>query len=96
MTKYYIALFLLAGAVLYWVFIQDPCGQLVKKDFAARYPEYEIVFTGATDGSPESVHCHITYEKPGSKTVYEDVWLYLNQSDGWEFSRIVTTEEKDD
>ena len=66
MAKYYIALFLIFGAVLYWVFLQDPCGQQVKADFSARYPDYEIDVTGATDGSPESVQCHVTYQKPGS------------------------------
>lgn len=94
MLKYYIALFLVAAGVLYYVFLQDPCSQLVKTEFSAKYPDYEIMFTGATDGSPESVHCHITYENPENRQVYEDVWLYLNQGNGWVFSRILSSEQK--
>ncbi len=94
MAKYYIALFLIAGAALYYVFLQDPCSQLMKAEFSGKYPDYEIMFTGATEGTPDSVQCHVTYEKPDSKRVYEDVWLYENRGNGWAFSRILKSEEK--
>ena len=93
MAKYYIALFLIAAAGLYYVFLQDPCNQLVKTDFSGKYPDYEIMFTGATDGVPDSVQCHVTYQKPDSKKVFEDVWLYQNSGSGWMFSSIFRTEE---
>jgi hypothetical protein len=94
MAKYYIALFLIAAAVLYFVFLQDPCNQLVKADFSGKYPDYEIMVAGATDGTPDSVQCHVTYQKPDSEKVFEDVWLYQNLGSGWIFSRILRTEEK--
>jgi hypothetical protein len=95
MSKYYIALLLIAGVVLCYVFLQDPCNQLIKTDFSGKYPDYKIMFTGATDGSPESVQCHITYQKPDSEHVYEDVWLYQNPGSGWTFSRVLKTVEKE-
>ncbi len=76
MLKYYIALFLLAGAVLYYVFLQDPCSGLVKTEFSNKYPDYKILYSGATEGSPDSVHCHVSYQKPDSEQTYEDIWLY--------------------
>ena len=94
MAKYYIALFLIAGAALYYVFLQDPCSQQLKADFSGKYPDYEIMVTGASEGSPNSVQCHVTYQKPDSDKVFEDVWLYQNLGNGWEFSRILRTEEK--
>jgi hypothetical protein len=50
-----------------------------------------IVDSGARSGSPESVHCHVAYRKPGDGEVYEDVWLYQHRGTAWEFSRVVET-----
>ena len=93
MLKYYIALFLAAGVALYYVFLQDPCGQLVKADFSSKFSDYEILSTGASEGSTESVLCHISYLKPDSQQVSEDVWMYKKSAEGWAFSRIVKTAE---
>jgi len=95
MWKYYIGLFLIAGIALYFVFITDPCNSQLGKDFSDKYPDYEVLYSGAGDGSPDSVQCHITYKKPDSDQVYEDVWLYLNAGSGWGFSKILQTQKKE-
>jgi hypothetical protein len=89
MTKYYLILLVIAGGFLFYVFRQDPCNQMLRADFSDRNPDYEILDTGAIEGSPDSVSCHIYYEKPDSKQVYEEIWLYQNSDDGWKFSRIL-------
>ena len=89
MAKYYILLFLAFALVLLYVFLQDPCGNQLKTDFLDRYPDYEILSSGAGINSTESVQCHIRYQKPGNPQAYEDVWVYENQGDGWNFSQIL-------
>lgn len=91
MLKYYVLLFLIAGLGLYYVFLQDPCNRKFRADFSNKYPNYEILDSGAREGSPEIVHCHIYYQKPDSEQVYEDVWLYQHSPGGWNFSRIIET-----
>ena len=95
MLKYYIVLFLIAGGVLFYVFSQDPCNTLVKTDFANKYPGYKILSSGAGEGSPDSVLCHISYQKPDGKQVYKDVWAYQNSDSGWRFSRILGGNESE-
>lgn len=91
MLKYYIALFLIAGAALFYIFLEDPCSNQLRADFSDKYPGYKILFSGSVEGSPDSVQCHISYQKPDNKQVYEDVWLYQNSDSGWKFSRILET-----
>jgi|TARA_B100000315_G_scaffold202847_1_gene195670 hypothetical protein len=98
MLKYYIALFLIVGIALYYVFITDPCNRQLRLDFSSRYPDYEILFAGAGEGSAgsvptSSVQCHVTYEKPDSNQIYEDIWLYQNFGSEWTFSTILSTEQ---
>ncbi len=95
MLKYYAFLFLIVGIALFFVFIKDPCNQQLKMDFAEKYPSYEILGTGASEGSPESVRCHISYQKPGSEEIYEDLWLYQRSRSGWRFSKILQNRTKE-
>jgi hypothetical protein len=94
MTKYYIALLLCAGAALFYVFTKDPCNQAIRADFAGRYPDYEILDSGAGEGSPEVVQCHIAYLKPNNQQVYEDIWTYENSAGDWVFSGAIETRER--
>jgi len=94
MLKYYIALFLVAGIALYYVFTTDPCSSQLRQDFSARYPDYEFLYSGAGEASANNVQCHMAYEKPGSKDIYEDVWLYQNSGSGWEFAAIISSHEQ--
>jgi hypothetical protein len=96
MLKYYVFLFLIFGIAVFYAFIKDPCNQQLRSDFSDRYPTYTIVDSGASEGSPESVRCQISYRKPDSKQVYEDVWMYIHAKSGWEFSRIIETRERDE
>ena len=93
MLKYYIALFLVAGLVLFYIFITDPCNSQIRTDFSNKYPDYEILFSGAGEGSTDIVQCHISYQKPDSKQIYEDVWLYQDSGNGWEFSKILSAQK---
>jgi len=95
MLKYYILLFLFAGGILYYIFLEDPCNKQVKTDFSNLYPDYEILYSGATDGSPENVHCHISYKKPDNQEIYEDIIEYINSGSGWKFSRVLETHGED-
>ena len=89
MLKYYVLLLLIAGIVLIYVFLEDPCHKQLRTDFSDKYPSYRLLDADARDGSPESVHCHVFYQKPGSETTYEEVWLYENPGSGWRFSRVL-------
>lgn len=91
MLKYYISLFLVAGFVLFYIFLQDPCNEKVREDFSDKYPGYNILSSGAGEGSSDRVQCHIYYQKPDSEQVYEDVWLYQDSGSGWGFSGILET-----
>jgi hypothetical protein len=95
MAKYYFFLFLIAGLVIFYVFYEDPCNQTLRADFAEKYPGYKILDSGAKEGSPESVHCHIYYNKPESQQVYEDIWLYEKSGSDWNFSAILKSGEKE-
>jgi len=94
MAKYYFLLVLIIGAALYFVYAQDPCYKAIGDDFSRQFPDYKILDSGSTEGSPQSVQCHIRYSKPDNKTVYKDIWLYENQGNGWSFSKILVTEEQ--
>lgn len=91
MLKYYAFLFLILGIALFYVYVKDPCNNQLRMDFADRHPTYEILDTGASEGSPETVRCHISYRKPDAEQVYDDIWLYKHSKRGWEFSKILET-----
>ncbi len=93
MLKYYAILILIMGAVLYYIFLQDPCNENMRTDFAGKYPDYEILDSDSVEGSATSVNCRIYYKKPGDEQVFQDVWLYLNSEDGWKFSKILETDK---
>ncbi len=94
MAKYYFLLVLIIGFALYFVYAEDPCYKNMADDFSRQFPDYEILDSGSTEGSPQSVQCHIRYSKPGSEGVYKDIWLYKNQGNGWSFSKILVSEEQ--
>jgi hypothetical protein len=87
--KYYLLLLLMLGAAFVYIFLQDPCNSLVRSDFSAKYPDYKIVDSTAQNGSPDSVHCYVFYQKPDSKDIFKDIWLYANSSQGWSFSKVI-------
>jgi hypothetical protein len=93
MLKYYAFLALIVAIALYYVFIRDPCNQLLSTDFSNRHPSYKILSSGASEGSPESVRCHISYRKPDSEQIHEDIWLYQYSKRGWQFAKIIGTRE---
>ncbi len=95
MLKYYLLMFLVLVVGLFFVYIKDPCNQQVRTDFSSKYPGYEILNSGASEGSPESVRCHISYRKPDSDETHEDIWLYQDTGRGWQFSKIVETRKKE-
>ncbi len=95
MSKYYIFLFLIMGAVLFYIFRQDPCNKIFRADFSNMYPSYKILDSGSEEGSPDNVHCHIYYKKPDSEQVYEDIWLYEDSGSGWNFSGILESGKKE-
>ena len=92
MAKYYIALFLIMGAVLFYIFLEDPCNNILRADFSEKFPDYKILDSVSGEGSPDNVQCHIYYEKPDSKQVYKDTWSYRNSESGWRFSEVIETE----
>ncbi|MBW2446673.1 MAG: hypothetical protein JRG83_12175 [Deltaproteobacteria bacterium] len=87
-------MFLILGIGLYFVFIKDPCNNQVRTDFLNRFPGYEILDHGPSEGSRETVRCHISYRKPDSEEVYEDIWLYQDSGRGWEFSKILESRKQ--
>lgn len=91
MLKYHVFLILIVGIALFYVFVKDPCNQQLRADFSDRYPSYAILDTGASEGSPETVRCHISYKKADSEQIYEGLWLYQDLGQGWEFSKILET-----
>ena len=95
MAKYYALLLVIAGGALYYVFLQDPCNRNLLADFSSKYPDYEILDSAARDGSTDAVNCHVSYIKPDSEKVYEDVWLYRNQGSGWSFSEVIVSRERE-
>jgi hypothetical protein len=95
MSKYYFFLFLIIGAVLFYIYLEDPCNKMLRTDFSAKYPGYRILGSSAEEGSPDNVHCHIHYQKPDSEQVYEAIWLYQDLGSGWRFSGIIDTHEKE-
>jgi hypothetical protein len=95
MLKYYVALFLIAGMVLFYIFVQDPCNEKMRGDFSSKYPDFKILDSGAGEGSPDSVQCHLHYQKPDSEQVYEDIWLYEDLGSGWKFSKILATHKRE-
>jgi hypothetical protein len=94
MAKYYFLLALIMGGVLYYVYSQDPCYMGIRDDFAVQFPDYEILDSGSTEGTPDSVQCHIRYSKPDDDRIYKDIWLYENRGNGWIFSKTLVTEEQ--
>lgn len=95
MSKYYVFPILIVGIALFYVFVKDPCNAQLRTDFSNKYPGYEILNSGASEGSPESVRCHISYRKPDGEQILEDIWLYQDSGRGWEFAKIITTGRKE-
>ena len=95
MGKYYLILSVIFGALLFYIFTQDPCNNLFRANFASKYPDYKILDTGSLEGTPKTVQCRIYYNKVDSDQVYEDIWLYQNVGSGWEFSSIVASHARE-
>ena len=95
MLKYYVFAFLIVGIALFYAFLKDPCNRQLRADFSNKYPGYKILESGASEGSPESVRCHISYQKPDTEKIYEDIWLYLYADTGWKFSRVLETPKRE-
>jgi len=95
MTKYYVLLVLIMGGVLYMVYAEDPCYRNFRGDFSRQFPDYKILDSGSTEGTPQSVKCHIRYSKPGSELAYNDIWLYENVGNGWTFSQVLVSEQQE-
>lgn len=95
MLKYWILLFLVTGLVLAAIFLQDPCNAQFRADFTARYPDYKILDSRG-EGDTQSVSCHMFYHKPEDRLIYEDIWTYVNSSDGWKFSEITESRRKEE
>lgn len=95
MAKYYFLLVLIIAAVLYYIFLQDPCNILVKDDFSAKHPDYKILDVGASEGSVDSVQCHIYYLKPEDKEMHQDIWLYTNSGGDWSLSRAIAADMRE-
>ncbi len=89
MSKYYVLMFIVMGIALFYAFIKDPCNQQLRTDFSDRYPNYTIQSSAASEGSPESVRCRVSYQKADSEQIHEDIWLYQHSKSGWKFSRIL-------
>ena len=79
------------GAVLYYIFLEDPCNNMVRADFSTKNPDYEILNSGAGEGTPDNVQCHIHYQKPDSEEIYEEVWLYQKVGSDWSLSGVLET-----
>jgi len=95
MLKYYVFAFLIVGIALFYAFLKDPCNRQLRTDFSNKYPSYKILESGASEGSPESVRCHISYQKLDSEQIYEDIWLYLYADSRWKFSRVLETPKRE-
>ncbi len=89
MLKYYLLGFAVVAIALFYAYLADPCNKLVRMEFASRHPEYQILDSEAYQGSRETVRCRISYRKPDSEEVYREIWLYINGTEGWQFSRVL-------
>ncbi|MCP3985388.1 MAG: hypothetical protein GY723_13445 [bacterium] len=95
MSKYYVLMFLIMGIALLYAFLEDPCNRQLRADFSREHPSFEILDSGASEGSPESVRCHISYREPENEQVYKDVWVYQNTGDGWTFFKVAEARQTD-
>ena len=92
MAKYYVLMFAAVAIALFYAYVSDPCNMLVRRDFSNKHPDYTIVGATAEEGSPESVRCRVSYRKPDSAELHEELWLYYKMKQGWEFSKILKKE----
>ncbi len=76
MWKYYALMFVAVALILAYTYVADPCHKMLRTDFAKANPNFVILDSEAESGAPESVHCRISYQKPGDDGTYEDVWVY--------------------
>ena len=95
MLKYYALLVLVAGIALLYAFHKDPCNRQVRADLLDRHPGYKVLDSTASEGSPESVRCNISYQEPGSEQIHDAIWLYRYSDDVWKFARILETPDSD-
>ena len=94
MLKYYIAMFLIMGGILFYIFLQDPCTEQFTADFSNKYPSYKVLDSRSEDGTPTSVQCRVLYQKPGSDKSYEEVWLYEKLGSEWQLSYVPEASEE--
>ena len=93
MLKYWVFMLVVLGALLVYSYFSDPCIGRVRRDFSEKHPGYEVVSSDAESGSAESVRCVISYRKPDSRQVHEEVWWYRNAGGGWALFKILETPE---
>ena len=93
MAKYYLILVLILGAVLVYIFLEDPCNNQFRADFSNKHPGYKILDSASREGSPEIVQCEILYKKPDNDQIYKDIWVYEKLQNGWSFSSVLEAEK---
>jgi len=58
--------------------------EIVKKDFSEIYPDYEFISSGVGEGDMVVAYVHVRYNKPESDSIYEEVWQYWKNKNGWQ------------
>jgi hypothetical protein len=89
MARYWIFMLVLLGALLVYAYYSDPCIGLVRGEFQARHPDWELVATDAESGSPESVRCVVSYRAPESRDVKRVIWWYRNDGGDWALFKVL-------
>ena len=95
MLKYSVFLIFVVALAVFYNYIKDPCNQQLSTDFSAKYPGYEILDSHASEGSPESVRCLVSFREPDSEQILEETWMYRYSKKGWEFSKIFKADKNE-
>jgi len=59
-----------------------PSEEEIKQAFRNVHPTYAPISAVVGEGDGSAANYHIRYRKPNDNTIYEQVWLYLEQRDG--------------
>lgn len=72
--------------VIFYTFVfrdHEKLYEIVKTDFAAKYPDYQFIDCGVGEGDLVAAYVHVRFKKPGDDKIQEEVWQYWDTDSVW-------------
>lgn len=79
-------IFFVGLIVIFYTFVirdHNKLYEMVKTDFADKYPNYEFIDCGVGEGDLVVAYVHVRFKRPGDDKIQKEVWQYWDTDSVW-------------